>query len=123
MNKFRTITILIAVIVIIGELYRSWGVGRPIMFVLDDVLMGTYLIISSLIFTKDTPTRRAFFASGWGMGAGLGYVSFFSKVENPEKTNFGNFEPSTLTSLVGIAFAVSIIGLATAILLPYKVQK
>ena len=122
MKTLRILAIIVAMIVIAGELFRSFGADRPIAFVLDDVLIGCYLIISAIAFTKDTQRRRAFFASGWGMGVSLAYISFFSKVYSPEKTNAGNFDISTLTILVGIAFAVAIAGLVAAIFLPYRSQ-
>ncbi len=77
MKIFIKISIALAILNIVGELYRSWGDGRNIVWVLDDVLSGLFLIFAALMFTSDTPKRRALFASAWGVGLGMVYMSFF----------------------------------------------
>ena len=70
----------LALLIMAGEIYRSIGDGRHIMFVLDDVFLGLAMFISALLFTKDTLPKRAFFAASWGAAAGGVYGSFFSKL-------------------------------------------
>ena len=119
MKIFRHFTILLGTLNAVGELYRSAGDGRHIMFVLDDVLLGSALVISALLFTKDTPPRRAFFAASWGAAAGGVYGSFFSKLLSEEPINSGNLDPAFLTSFLGVLFAISLLGVFLAIRLPY----
>ena len=121
MKAFRHFSILLGTLNAAGELYRSAGDGRHIMFVLDDVFLGLALVISALLFTRDTPPRRAFFAASWGAAAGGVYGSFFSKLLSEEPINSGNLDPVFLTSFLGVLFAISLLGVFLAIRLPYKV--
>ena len=122
MKFWRIIAVLLGTSLIVGELWRSWGVGRPILFVIDDIIMGGALIVSAVMLSSDTLSSRAFYASSWGLCAGMLYGSFFSKVVNPEKTVGGNWDASILTVLIGVAFAVSIAGLISSILVQPSVK-
>lgn len=106
----------LALSLMIGELIRSWGVGRPIMFVLDDFFMGGLLLVGAMLMAKPSRVRWGVFVAGWGGCAGMLYGSFFGKVFAPASTNAGNIELGLLTGLVGVAFLVSIIGLIGTIL-------
>lgn len=119
-KTLRILAFTLGTSLIIGELWRSWGAGRPFVFVIDDVIIGGFLIVGAWRFSKDTLKRRAMLAAGWGMNFGMLYVSFFSKVITPETTNAGNWNMGILTLLLGIAFATSIFGLIATLLLPNK---
>lgn len=120
MKAFRYFTIALGAVNMLGEFYRSVGDGRHIMFVLDDTFLGLALIISAVLFTKDTPPRRAFFAASWGAAAGGVYGSFFSKLFAEDPINSGNLNPTFLTAFLGVFFLISILGVILAIRLPYK---
>ena len=120
MRIFRHFTMALAVLIMVGEIYRSVGDGRHIMFVLDDVFLGLALFFSALFFTKDTLPKRAFFAAAWGAAAGGVYGSFFSKLLAEQPINSGNLDPIFLTSFLGVFFAISILCVILAIRLPYS---
>ena len=122
MKAFRHFSILLGTLNAAGELYRSAGDGRHIMFVLDDVFLGLLLVISALLFTRDTPPRRAFFAMSWGVAAGGLYGSFFGKLLSEEPINSGNLDPAFLTSFLGVFFVISLLCVFLAIRLPYGGQ-
>lgn len=119
MKTFRYISIFLAVLLMAGEVFRSWGDGRHIMFILDDFFVGIFMIFAALRFTSDTPSRRATFAAAWGVAAGMLYGSFFGKLLADGPINSGNFDPGLLTGLIGICFAVSLLGLYLAITMRY----
>ena len=106
----------LALSLMIGELIRSWGVGRPIMFVLDDFFMGGLLLAGAILMASPTRIRWAIFVAGWASCAGMLYGSFFGKVFAPATSNAGNFELGVLTALIGLAFVVSLLGLAGSIM-------
>ena len=112
----RLLAVMLALSLMIGELWRSWGVGRPIAFILDDQIMGAMLLIGAAIMSKPTVRRRAFFSAGWAVNAGMLYGSFFGKVFAPAEAQAGNWDLSILTALIGVAFATAIVGLAWSIL-------
>lgn len=120
MKTFLRISIVLALIIMVGEIWRSWGDGRNIIWVLDDVLAGFYMIVAAIMFKRDAPTLRALFASSWGVAVGMLYMSFFSSLLAPEALNAGNFNKDFLITAKGICFALSFIGLAAAILLPFR---
>lgn len=120
MKKFRNISIFLAVLLMAGEVFRSWGDGRHIMFILDDFFAGIFMIFAALRFTSDTPARRATFAAAWGVAAGMLYGSFFGKLLADAPINSGNFDPGLLTGLIGACFFASLVGIYLAITLPYS---
>ena len=123
MKIFLRISIALALVNIVGEIYRSWGDGRNIVWVLDDVLAGLYLIFAALMFTKDTPARRALFASAWGVGLGMIYMSFFASLLSGDEFNSGNLNWQFLLFVKAVIFIGCILGVAAAILLPFKKEK
>ena len=105
----------LALSLMIGELIRSWGVGRPILFVLDDFFMGGLLLLGAILMARPSRLRWGVFVAGWASCAGMLYGSFFGKVFDPAGSNSGNFDLGLLTALIGIAFAVSLAGLAATL--------
>lgn len=118
MRVLRILAVLLALSLMIGELWRSWGAGRHILFILDDQIMGAMLLAGAFLVRGETMRRRAFFSAGWGVNAGMLYGSFFGKLVEPAGTNAGNWDLGILTFLVGLAFATSVLGLIASVLLP-----
>ena len=79
-GTLRIVAVLLSLSLMIGECWRSWGVGRPVMFVLDDQLIGGFLIAAAWAMGNDTHRNRAAFSAAWGMAAGMLYGSFFKGV-------------------------------------------
>jgi hypothetical protein len=115
MKALRIIAIIGALALMLGEAYRSWGVGRPVAFWMDDMLAGAMMIASGIAVRNPTVRARAFFSASWGVASGMLYGSFFGKVFDPKNANAGNFDLGLLTALIGIAFAIAIIGLVASI--------
>jgi hypothetical protein len=120
MKRLRLLAVLLALSLMAGEAWRSWGAGRPAYAWLDDQIMGAMLLAGAWAMARDTLARRAFFAAGWGVNAGMLYGSFFGKLFEPARTNAGNFDLAVLTWLVGLAFVVSIAGMILTITLPQQ---
>ena len=118
MKALRLVSIIGALLLMGGEAYRSWGVGRPIAFVLDDMLAGAMMISAAILLRKPSVATRSFFSASWGVSVGMLYGSFFGKLFDPANATPGNFSLGLLTALVGVAFAISIAGLIASILLP-----
>lgn len=123
MKALRIVAILLALSLMIGECWRSWGVGRPIMFVLDDQLMGGFMIAAAWAVRRETIRTRAAFSAAWGVVAGMLYGSFFGKVFEPAKAQAGNWNLGVLTMLIGIAFLVSVVGLWFSMTLPDRARE
>lgn len=120
LKTFIKLTVALAVINILGEIFRSWGDGRNIVWILDDVLAGLFLIVASLMFTKDTLARRSSFAAAWGVSLGMIYMSFFSSLLSASEFNSGNLDWRFLLAVKGFIFLLCLFGVFAAIRLPYK---
>jgi hypothetical protein len=116
----RAVAVVLALSLMIGEAYRSWGVDRPVAFWMDDMLMGALLLVAAVLVGRETWMRRALFTGAWGTNAGMLYGSFFSKIFAPGNANAGNFDLGLLTALIGVAFATAILGFIASLMLPLK---
>lgn len=123
MKLVRITGVILALMLMIGEACRSWGVGRPIAFVMDDMLAGTMMITAAVLVRQPTRITRAYFSSAWGVAVGMLYGSFFNKVFDPATATPGNISLPLLTGVIGVAFAVSVAGLIASILLPDEFGK
>jgi hypothetical protein len=118
MVVWRILAALLGASLMIGETIRSWGMGRPLVFVLDDFCIGIPLVVTALLMAKDTKPRRVAFAGAWGAAAGMLYGSFFGKlVEQDAVAAATNIPFHTLTALIGVAFVVSLAGLVASVVL------
>lgn len=118
MKTLRILAIVGALLLMGGEAYRSWGVGRPIAFWMDDMLAGAMMIAAAIAVGRPTRVTRSFFSASWGVAVGMLYGSFFGKLFDPASTNPGNFSLGILTALIGLAFAIAIASLVASIVLP-----
>lgn len=117
-TALRVVGALLALALMLGEVWRSWGAGRHPLFVLDDQLMGGFLLAAAWAMRVDSRRNRAAFSAAWGVVAGMLYGSFFGKLVEPASSNAGNWNMGVLTALLGIAFATALIGLWFSIVLP-----
>jgi hypothetical protein len=100
----RGIGVLHGTLLVVGEMLRSWGQGRPLAFVLDDVWIGGGVIAASLWFRAGDLHRRAALAAAWGANVGGLYPSFFGKLLAPPGADFHtNYSADLLTALIGLA--------------------
>jgi hypothetical protein len=116
MKTLRILALVLSFGLMLGEAYRSWGAGRPVVYWMDDMLMGGLLIVSAWAVRKHSWQRRALFTGVWGAGVGMLYASFFGKIYEPTRSNSGNFDLGVLTVLVGIAFVTAIAGFVASLL-------
>lgn len=122
---WRVLAVFLGLLLMCGELYRSWGMGRPIVFVLDDFAIGIPLVVTGLLMARDTFARRAAFAGAWGATAGMLYPSFFGKLiePTPEAAATTNIPFDQLTIIIGIIFALSLAGLVASVALKQRIQE
>ena len=119
MIYWRCLAGFLGLLLMAGELYRSWGMGRPLVFVLDDFAIGIPLVVTAFLMAKDTFARRAAFAGAWGATAGMLYPSFFGKLvePTPQAVATTNIPFDQLTVIIGVIFALSLAGLVASVAL------
>lgn len=120
MAILRVLAVALALALMVGELWRSWGADRELISVVDDQIMGALLLAGAWVMKRDTVRARALFASAWGFNAGLLCSSFVVKLVAPEKTNAGNWNMLVVTVLVGLAFATSVVGMVGSVTIPLR---
>lgn len=118
LNILRVWAVLLALSLMLGEVWRSWGAGRHFLFVIDDQLIGGLMLIAAYLLKKNTWRRRALFTGSWGIGIGMLYGSFFGKVIDSTSTNAGNWDVGILTALIGVAFVSAIMGFILSMVPP-----
>ena len=118
MKALRIIAVIGAILLMVGEAYRSWGAGRPVYAWMDEVLAGTIMIVAAVRVARPTVANRALFSAAWGIAVGMLYGSFFVKLFEPRYAGAGNIPLGLLTVLVGVAFVLAIGGLVASIILP-----
>ena len=99
----------------IGELIRSWGQGRNVLFVVDDFLIGLPLVGTAILMAKPSILRRCAFSASFAASAGMLYGSFFGKLVDLSRPASSNIEVGLLTALIGMAFASSLLGLVASL--------
>ena len=123
MLQLRLLASALAIGLIFGELLRSWGAGRPLAFVVDDLIIGACLLVGALLAKSVSIGTYSFFVGSWALAAGMLYGSFFNKLLTPVNEQAGNWDMGWLTILVGIAFATSVIGFVCAIVIAPKTPR
>jgi hypothetical protein len=112
----RVLGVVHGSLLVAGETLRSWGQGRPLVFVLDDYWIGLGVLVAALFFRADDLVRRAALAAAWAANAGALYGSFFGKLFAEEGAAFhSNIPDGLLTGLIGLAFATSLFGMVATI--------
>lgn len=123
MKYLRTLAALLGVLLIVGELARSWGQGRNILFVVDDFFIGIPLLLMAMLMSKPSTVRFCGLTAAFAaVAAGL-YGSFFGKIVDLEQEMASNFENEILTALIGLAFASSLAGVVASLYYASKWSK
>ncbi|MEX1152346.1 hypothetical protein [Parvibaculum sp.] len=119
---WRWIAGILGASLMIGETIRSWGMGRPLAFVIDDFFIGIPLVVTAVLMAKDTIARRAAFAGAWGMTVGGLYPSFFGKLIAPTEAAAAttNIPLNLLTALIGAAYFTAFAGLVASVVLKQR---
>ena len=104
----------------IGEIVRSFGKDRNLLFIMDDFIFGGILLFGGVLTLKRKKLGLPILIAGWASCFGMTYGSFFSKIIEPKNLN-SNINNDFLIFLIGLAFVSSIIGLIWSINLNKKI--
>ncbi|MEZ5553819.1 MAG: hypothetical protein R3E82_23285 [Pseudomonadales bacterium] len=115
MTFWRIWAALLGSSLMVGELVRSWGQGRNLLFVLDDFFIGVPLLLTAYLMGRPSVARRCAFSAAFAAAAGMLYGSFFGKLVDLSNPASSNIEIKLLTTLIGVAFVSSLLGLFASI--------
>jgi hypothetical protein len=113
LRYLRWLAVVIGVGLSLGETIRSWGVHRPIFAVVDDYVMGVFLVGAALWGNRRG--TYAFFSAAFGFSSGMLYGSFFGHLSRLSEPDPGHIPQKLLTLLIGLAFSGSVLGLALSL--------
>jgi hypothetical protein len=105
-----------AVFLAIAEVVRNWGDWGFWPFWVVDYIAVALLLIGWRASQSAKPWASAFLAGGWGFTCAMFYMSFFSHLEIIEQPDHGPIEQRPLTLIIGVLFAMTIVGFASAII-------
>lgn len=115
MTLWRILAIVLGSSLMPGEVIRSWGQGRNLLFVVDDFLIGVPLVVTGILMAKPTFARHCGLSASFAATAGMLYPSFFGKLVDLSAPASSNIEVGFLTALIGVAFVVALIGLVATL--------
>lgn len=118
MKLLRIATVAFALIIMGGEVLRSWG-ERSVIFWIDDFMVGIALIVGAVLVAKPTSARRAFFSGAWGFSVGVIYISFFDKVIGAQFAGPGA-EFNRLNVFVTISLLLAVAGFVGSLVVPFE---
>ena len=118
LRALRAGAIVFGLLVIAGEVFRSWG-ERSVIWWLDDFMVGAGLILTAIFLAPETAQRRAIFSSAWAFAVGIIYISFFDKIVLAQIVGPG-VEVNRLNIFVTLSLVLAVAGLAASLILPFK---
>jgi hypothetical protein len=103
-----------AIFLAVAEVARNWGNWGYWAFWVVDYLAVALLAIGA-VRTLRTQTASLWLSGGWGFTCAMFWMSFFSHLESLNEKGTGPIESHTLTVVIGVLFAITIVGLALAL--------
>jgi len=93
-------------------MYRRWPPWRNYLpSVLDDVLIGLFLLYGAWFSSRDTRRGRAVLAAAWGFTAGLGYASLFGHLRSLDAPDPSGFPHAWIAAVIGAGWILSLVAL------------
>jgi hypothetical protein len=118
LRALKAATYVLAACLVAAESYRSWGVDRPILTVLDDWVGAALLAWAAHLTTRPEESSRRIVVAIWGVICGVSLCNFSIKLLMPDRMTPGNLPPTILQALVGLAFLLSFAALILTVVLP-----
>jgi hypothetical protein len=99
----------------VAELARNWGSWQWWPFWLVDFIAAGLLMVGASRTLRARPGGHALLCGAWGFTSAMFYMSFWSHVEHIHEAAEGNFEQRPLTIVIGVMWAITIVGFVLAV--------
>lgn len=100
----------------LAETARNWGAWQWWPFWLVDYIAAALLLVGAHLASRGRAGGGAFLAGAWGFATAMFYSSFWSHIEHLDQPADGNLEQGPLTVVIGVLWAVTIVGFGLALL-------
>jgi hypothetical protein len=98
-----------------AELARNWGNWQWWPFWLVDFIAAGLLVAGGWRALGVKRGGHALLCGAWGFTSAMFYMSFWSHVEHIHEAAEGNFEQRPLTLVIGVLWAITIVGFVLAV--------
>jgi hypothetical protein len=99
----------------VAEIVRNWGDWSFWPFWVVDYIAVALLLWGWLSVRRSEAGGYAALSGGWGFTCAMFYMSFFSHLSQLDSPDHGPIDHRLLTIVVGILFAITIVGFASAL--------
>jgi hypothetical protein len=105
-----------AVFLALAEIRRNWGDwGYAPFWIVDYLAVGLLLYGGLRTLRRGGDTGLAALTGAWGFTCAMFYASFFSHLQRFGEPDHGPDDPVALTVVIGVLFALTILGFALAL--------
>ena len=117
MNRASAVLALVfGVFLALAETARNWGDWQWWPFWLVDFIAAALLIAGSTLVLRGSANGSPVLCGAWGFTTAMFYMSFWSHIEHFNEAADGNLSQSPLTVVIGIMWAITIVGFGLALL-------
>jgi hypothetical protein len=100
----------------LAETVRRFGNWPYLPFLLDDWLAGLFLVAAAIKARRDWARGRPYQAAAWAFTCGMMYMSFFGHLEHWAAPPEAGWIPhGALVGIIGLLFALALLGLGTTL--------
>ena len=111
----RRLALVMGVLLPIAETIRRWGTWGYLPSLLDDYLVGAFLIYAGWRTGHDAREGQRFLAAAWAFACGIGYVSFFSHLRHIREPDPAPIPHVWVTAVIGLGWALAIFSLVASL--------
>jgi hypothetical protein len=105
-----------AIFLALAEIRRNWGDwGYAPFWIVDYIAVALLLYGGVRTLRSGARAGLPALAGGWGFACAMFYASFFSHLQRFGEPDRGPDDPTVLTAVIGVLFAVTIAGFALAL--------
>jgi hypothetical protein len=114
----RYLAIVLGILTPLAATVRRWSVLREsFLFLLDDYILGAFLLYGAWRVRKDARSGQRFLAAAWAYMCGAAYLSFFGQLH---QISLGEHDPAPIPSawvavIKGAGLALGIIALVVSL--------
>jgi hypothetical protein len=100
----------------LAEVARNWGNWQWWPFWLVDFIAAGLLVAGASLVLRGRAQGAQVLAGAWGFTSAMFYMSFWSHIEHFNEPADGNLAQGPLTVVIGVLWAVTIVGFVLSLL-------
>lgn len=110
------LAVLFGVFLAVAETARNWGNWQWWPFWLVDFIAAAFLVTGGMLVLRRMRGGSQVLCGAWGFTSAMFYMSFWSHIEHIHEAAEGNLAQGPLTTIIGILWGITIVGLLLSLL-------